>query len=378
MPQPPLSPSLVPNWSQFPKQTLLTPQFTTPILIVDANWVAPGVSGGAASTRLVYPFSSNSSAQYQYGSDIAPLSTTAPYNYSVVWYSITASRTAYLPPARFVGQMITLCDMSGSLTQSITITITPNGTDTIDGAASSSLTMAKGSRTLLCVAFGLWITINAQGQKMALTYTGSSTHTPGPNIRFLTVTLAGGGGGGGGSDGVTYGGAGGGGGLVFTQTVAVTPGTGYTVTIGGGGSAGSSGGAGGNGGTTSFGALLSAAGGGGGVGSSTSGNSPGLYGISGTAPISANVSGSAYGCGAAVGGSNPGGSAWGAGGASGGNNVAFGGGGGGSLGTGGAGANAGSGAAAGTYGGGGGGASTTFTTGQVGGDGAIIVEWVVN
>lgn len=73
----------------------------------------------------------------------------------------------------------------------------------------------------------------------------------------------GGGGGGGGSDNNRNGGGGGGGAAVY-RTVAVTPGTVYTVTIGAGGAGGGQATNGSTGGTTSLGSLVTAPGGGGG------------------------------------------------------------------------------------------------------------------
>lgn len=104
--------------------------------------------------------------------------------------------------------------------------------------------------------------------KGSVTFTSSGSWVVPNGVRTLQIFCVGGGGGGGrgyvddhGDDGYdTYGGGGGGGGYTATKTVAVSPGTSYTVTIGAGGSAGrnivST-----DGGTTSFGGLCSAPGG---------------------------------------------------------------------------------------------------------------------
>jgi len=93
-------------------------------------------------------------------------------------------------------------------------------------------------------------------------------------VSEIEVFLVGGGGGGGGAGPGEFGaqghkGGGGGGGGVLTQTIAVTPGTSYTVTIGGGGAAGtnSMNSPGSHGTSSTFGSLLTSFGGSGGTSS---------------------------------------------------------------------------------------------------------------
>lgn len=98
-------------------------------------------------------------------------------------------------------------------------------------------------------------------------FTSTGTWTAPSNCSSVEVFLVGGGGGGGGvtsaNDWVSGGGGGGGGGVV-RRTIAVTPGTSYTITIGGGGAGGTNGAtAGAVGGDTTFGSLVTAFGGGG-------------------------------------------------------------------------------------------------------------------
>ena len=92
-------------------------------------------------------------------------------------------------------------------------------------------------------------------------------------VTVVDLMLVGGGGAGGGVVGGPGGscGGGGGGGGVVTHSVAVNPGTSYTVTIGAGGARSTGTGNGGLGGNTTFGSLLTALGGGGGQGSAGAG-----------------------------------------------------------------------------------------------------------
>jgi hypothetical protein len=103
-------------------------------------------------------------------------------------------------------------------------------------------------------------------------FTSSGTWTAPTGVTVAEIFVVGGGGGGGGAQGGANNyyspGGGGGGGGVIKRTVAVTPGTGYTVTVGSGGAGGSATTTtvtnGGNGGNSSFGSLATAFGGGGG------------------------------------------------------------------------------------------------------------------
>jgi hypothetical protein len=79
------------------------------------------------------------------GLNIEARTTVANANYSatatdraVVYTSLTASRTVTLPAASSLnaGQSIVIKDGSGACTPLVTITVAPNGGDTIDGAAS--------------------------------------------------------------------------------------------------------------------------------------------------------------------------------------------------------------------------------------------------
>jgi len=104
------------------------------------------------------------------------------------------------------------------------------------------------------------------GADTLITCTGNGTFTPPAgvtHVRYLVV--AGGGGGGGiGSDDEDGAGGGGAGGILSGTSVAVTPGTSYSIIVGGGGAAGTGSDNGGNGGDSTF-STLTAIGGGGGA-----------------------------------------------------------------------------------------------------------------
>lgn len=115
-------------------------------------------------------------------------------------------------------------------------------------------------------------------------------------VTNIDILLVGAGGGGGGAAGTSHKGGGGGGGGVVSQSLPVTPGTSYTVTIGAGGAAGtaSSTSPGGNGTASTFGTLSTAYGGGGGFPSGGTVPTSGLVssgGGSGTSTAASSGSG---------------------------------------------------------------------------------------
>ncbi|MCB0556999.1 MAG: hypothetical protein KDD02_25855, partial [Phaeodactylibacter sp.] len=116
-------------------------------------------------------------------------------------------------------------------------------------------------------------------------FTSNGSFTPPAGVTSVIVQAWGGGGAGGGStQNIRQGGGGGGGAYTINSTVAVTPGTNYTITVGAGGTGST--GNGGNGNTTSatFGAVtVSAAGGqGGSAATSNSNGNGGTGGMGGT------------------------------------------------------------------------------------------------
>lgn len=121
------------------------------------------------------------------------------------------------------------------------------------------------------------ISLINQQQRLSQLFTASGTFNVPANVSTVFLTGCAGAGGGGGVDNVTNTGGGGGGGeSVLKKDIAVTPSTGYTITIGAAGAGGTSAPTNGSaGGTTSFGSLLSLAGGGGGT--------KGISGVDGTA-----------------------------------------------------------------------------------------------
>jgi hypothetical protein len=122
--------------------------------------------------------------------------------------------------------------------------------------------------------------ISFDGTYVVHTFPTSGTFTPSVPILAEYLVVAGGGGGGGSaSQSTANGGGGGGAGGYRTSTLSVTPGLGYTVTIGAGGAAGSSSSTRGTSGSDSVFSTITSTGGGGGGASST--NQSGLSGGSG-------------------------------------------------------------------------------------------------
>jgi hypothetical protein len=106
------------------------------------------------------------------------------------------------------------------------------------------------------------------------TFTSSGTFTPENGIYAVDAECWGGGGAGGGSSSTTFSGGGGGGGAYSKKiSIGVTPGTGYTVSVGVGGSCatGAAGSAGGDSWFNTTGTVFAKGGGGGGLGSSAGG-----------------------------------------------------------------------------------------------------------
>jgi len=149
-----------------------------------------------------------------------------------------------------------------------TVTITPDGSETIDGKTSQTITLQNEARVLVSDGTNWQLTSTVPVTDVIKTvkakaFATSGTYTPSAGMAYCWVRLIGGGGGGGGvAGGTATAGAGGGGSGGYTEGVysAATVGASQTVTIGAGGTA-TAGGAGGNGGTTSFGALLTGSGG---------------------------------------------------------------------------------------------------------------------
>ena len=152
--------------------------------------------------------------------------------------------------------------------------------DTTTGSSSGRTRggVMKGFLTFIILFLG------AIGFVSAQTYyaPGSYTWTCPAGVTSITVQAWGaGGGGGGGATVVNAAGGGGGGGAYAQSTIAVVPGTGYTIIVGSVGTAGASSGANGAaGGNSSFGTTLVVAAGGSG-GSGTTSTTPGAGGAGG-------------------------------------------------------------------------------------------------
>ena len=196
-----------------------------------------------------------------------------------------------------------------------TLTITPNGAETIDGAATATLltgqsALVSSNGTALRTfkgAGGLAPASNLSDVASAATsrgnlgafgvvrtqvFTSSGTYTPNANMLYCIIECVGGGGGGGGAAITTAGtinGGGGGGGGSYARLLATAAaiGASKTVTIGAaGGSAAAGANNGGAGGDTSVGTLCIGKGGAGGSGAAAGGGaSGGAGGVAGTGDV---------------------------------------------------------------------------------------------
>ncbi len=126
------------------------------------------------------------------------------------------------------------------------------------------------------------------------TFNSSGTFTVPAGVTFVTVECWGGGGGSGGVNSKQSVAGGGSGGAYTKGIISVTPGSGYSYTVGAGGSGGSGVIDGGSGGTTWFGSAntIAAVGGTGGKSVTTGTQNTPVAGLGGVAPTSGNVGGS--------------------------------------------------------------------------------------
>jgi hypothetical protein len=255
----------------------------------------------------------------------------------VVESAMTAARIITLPAASAVpvGRLELVKDLSGSLTQTITITINRAGSDTIEGGTVGwTIRTPKGWRAFESDGVSNWHLVGMSKDIQFWVGAGSTTWTAEPGAKYGRVELIGAGAGGAGgaqepSGTASVGGGGGsGGGYSVHDFLVADAGASATVVIGAGGTAGvgatSTGTAGGNsgaGGNTTFaagtagvqaialGAALSVGGGaatGGTAGSAGQGvNAGGTAGAASTAGAGGNNASVAFGAGG--GGGGPGG-----------------------------------------------------------------------
>lgn len=168
------------------------------------------------------------------------------------------------------------------------VTITPNGSDTIDLAATLVIASQNDSYLMASDGISNWNIIAYKHGSIKsfsmnvqeFTTPGSFTYIPTAGMVNCIATIAGGGGGGGGVTAQGQGAPGGGAAAIaIVLLTAAQIGTSITGSIGAGGTAGdTSSGTGGNGGTTSLGSLVSCLGGIGGAAGSTSPNIGGIGG----------------------------------------------------------------------------------------------------
>jgi hypothetical protein len=114
----------------------------------------------------------------------------------VAYTSIAAARTVTLPAASTVpaGRVLTIADESGSASTTNTISLAPNGTDTIDGSNTTQVVInqARGSAVFVCDGNSKWIPLkfsviytNTLSGDVALNNTGN--YFTGPTVSQGTV-----------------------------------------------------------------------------------------------------------------------------------------------------------------------------------------------
>lgn len=150
--------------------------------------------------------------------------------------------------------------------------------------------MAKFKNTVIDGTLAIPTGTVAQRSVIEFRDVGTTTWTCPTGVTKIQVLVVAGGGGGGG-----WGGGGGGGGVVFNPNVTVSPGTGYTVTVGAGGTRGTTGYTpGGDGGNSVFGSITAIGGGGGGNWSGGAGRTGGSGGGGSNASGGAGTSGQGF------------------------------------------------------------------------------------
>jgi hypothetical protein len=125
------------------------------------NTVIGGTTPAAGSfTTLSLTRHAVSDANYTVGSVVS----------SVAYTAITAARTITLPASSTfnAGQQLLVVDESGSCSATKTITLSPNGTDKIDGASSAVINGPYGYIGLESNASGNWTIIDQGPQVLAL------------------------------------------------------------------------------------------------------------------------------------------------------------------------------------------------------------------
>ena len=176
----------------------------------------------------------------------------------------------------------------------ITEDLAPNAALDVNGTGAKYLYTSTGEKFAAGIKAGVWLILiysstldgyvivnktNSLKVKTEIFTTSGQWKCP-TGVTSVHVFVHGGGGGGGKGSNSGGGGGGGGSGKMKSQTVSVTPGNTYSITIGAAGT-GATMGSGGSGGATSFGSLLAADGGSGGDFGSSSGGNGGSGGAGG-------------------------------------------------------------------------------------------------
>lgn len=120
------------------------------------------LNGGATTTTLVV----SGAATLSGAMVVNPTLVTAAGDYVVlasdryvlIKKATGAATAVILPGSPSVGRIISVKDAKGDAASGHAITITPNGTDTIDGAANLIINTAYGKAALVYIAGG-WLSI---------------------------------------------------------------------------------------------------------------------------------------------------------------------------------------------------------------------------
>jgi len=120
----------------------------------------------------------------------------------VAYTSISAAQTVTLPASSAypTGTVLWICDESGSCSSSNAITVSPNGSDTINGVSSAAITSAYGYLAIESNGAGKWIILSqvasggGSGVSSLNGKTGTLTIVAGPGINVVvsgsTITIS--------------------------------------------------------------------------------------------------------------------------------------------------------------------------------------------
>ena len=171
----------------FHLKTVASPPLNASLGLTKANNLSDVAS--VATSRINLKVDQRTTA-----ADTSPtIAASATY---VAYTSITAARTVTLPAASTVnaGSILTIADESGSASSTNTISLAPNGTDTIDGSNTTQvvINIPRGSAVFVCDGSSKWtplkfsvVYINTLGADVTVNNTGA--YFTGPSVAQGTV-----------------------------------------------------------------------------------------------------------------------------------------------------------------------------------------------